>query len=71
MLCLYIKYMYILYNIKYKNIHIYMNIHVNIFKIYTVSVCIIYIINIHSRHTYICIFDAINRLTALQSNMHR
>ncbi len=28
--------------------------HVNIFKIYTVCVCIyIYIINIHSTHTYI------------------
>ncbi len=43
------------------------NIHVNIFKIYTVCVCIyIYIINIHSTHRYIMyiktfILDAINR----------
>ncbi len=44
--------------------------HVNIFKVYTVCVCIyINIINIHSAHTYIMktklILDAINRLIAL------
>ncbi len=48
-----------------------MYIHVNIFNIYTVCVCIyMYIINEHSTHTYIMyvktfILDAINRLTAL------
>ncbi len=69
MLCLYIKYVYIQYNIKYNNINIYT--HVNIFKIYTVCVCIyMYIINEHSTHTYIMyvktfILDAINSLTAL------
>ncbi len=50
-----------------------MYIHVNIFNIYTVYVCIyIYIINIHSTHTYTyimytktLILDAINHLTAL------
>ncbi len=59
--CLYIKYhiWYKLWEYKY--------VHVNIFKIYTVYVCIyIYIINIHSTHTYImqtktCILDVINR----------
>ncbi len=45
--------------------------HVNIFKIFAVCVCIyICIINIHSTHSYImqrktCILDAINRYTAL------
>ncbi len=47
-----------------------MNIHVNIFKIYTVCVCIYkYIINIHSTHTHYVnktfILDAINHLTTL------
>ncbi len=51
MLCLYIKYIYT---------------YVNIFKKYTVCVCIyIYIINIHSIYTHILciknILDAINR----------
>ncbi len=40
-----------MYNINYININIYMEIHGNIFKIYTVCVCLyIYIINIHSIH---------------------
>ncbi len=66
MLCLYIKYIYI--NINYMNINI-GRLHVNIFKIFTVCVCIyIYIINIHSTHSYIMwtttfILDAINHLT--------
>ncbi len=55
---MHICYVYILnifiYNINYMNINICMLIHVNIFKIYTVRVCLyIYIINIHSTHTYI------------------
>ncbi len=51
-------------NIQYKCIN------VNIFKIYTVCLCIYkYIINIHSTHTYIMqtktfILDVINHLTA-------
>ncbi len=48
MLCLYIKYIYKVYNI---NIYT----HVNIFNIYAVCVCVcvyIYIINKHSTHTY-------------------
>ncbi len=54
-----ICYVYILnifiYGIIYMNINIYMQIHVNIFKIYAVCVCLyIYIINIHSTYTILC-----------------
>ncbi len=68
------SYVYILnifiYNINYMNINIDMKIHVNIFKIYTVYVCIY----IYTEHTHIlckqkllfCVqLITINRLTAL------
>ncbi len=49
MLCLYIKYIYILYKLNENKY-----IHVNNFKICTVCVCIyINVINIHSTHTCI------------------
>ncbi len=64
-------YVTIIYNIKYNNAHIY--IQVNIFKIHTVCVCIyIYIINKHSTHIlckqkllFWIQLIAINHLTAL------
>ncbi len=52
------------------NINMYMQIHVNIFKIYTV--CVFIYISIHSTHTHMhtlyikkLILDAINRCPAL------
>ncbi len=55
--CIYFRkigYVYILNVFVYNRIYININRHVNIFKIYTVCVCIyIHIINIHRTHTHI------------------